>query len=44
MQGRKDDQGKARFELIAPEFLFALARVLTFGAAKYADRNWLKGA
>lgn len=43
MEGRKDDQGKARFELIPPELLFAVARVLTFGAEKYSDRNWESG-
>ena len=41
--GRKDDQGKARFDLIPPEFLSATAGVLTFGAAKYGERNWEKG-
>ena len=41
--GRKDDSGKDRLELIPPEAVFALARVLAFGAAKYEDRNWEKG-
>ena len=41
--GRKDDQGKARFDLIPPEFLSATAGVLTFGAAKYGERNWEAG-
>lgn len=39
----KHDQGKARFDLIPPEFMFALAEILTFGANKYADRNWELG-
>lgn len=43
LEGRKDDTGKARIELIAPELIFALAQVLTFGAMKYAPRNWEKG-
>jgi hypothetical protein len=30
-------------ELIAPEFLFGISTVLTFGAEKYAARNWEKG-
>lgn len=42
-EGRKDDAGKARIDLIAPEFLFGTAAVLEFGAAKYAERNWEKG-
>lgn len=42
-EGRKDDTGKVRLELVAPEFLFALATILTFGAEKYDARNWEKG-
>ena len=42
-QGTKDDQHKVRFDLIAPEFLFGIADILTLGAAKYAARNWEKG-
>lgn len=42
-EGRKGDADKVRMDLIPPELLFAVARVLTFGAAKYADRNWEKG-
>lgn len=41
--GWKADAGKERLELIAPEFLFATAKVLTFGAEKYGDRNWEAG-
>ena len=41
--GIKHDSGKPRMELLAPEALFGTASVLTFGAAKYADRNWEKG-
>lgn len=43
MEGRKDDVEKARFDLIPPEPLWALATILTFGAKKYDDRNWEKG-
>lgn len=39
-EARKYDDGKIRIELIPPELIFALASVLTFGANKYADRNW----
>lgn len=42
-EGRKDDSGKIRLELIPPELLFAVGSILTFGAKKYADRNWEKG-
>lgn len=41
--GRKDDAGKARFDLIAPEMLFGIATILDFGARKYAPRNWEVG-
>lgn len=41
--GRKDDSGKIRLELIPPELLFAVGTILTFGAKKYADRNWEQG-
>lgn len=41
--GRKDDAGKVRIELFPGDALFAISQVLTFGAAKYADRNWEKG-
>src|SRR5690606_26725267 len=42
-EGRKDDQGKARIELVPPELVLAVAKVLTFGADKYTDRNWEGG-
>lgn len=42
-EGRKDDGGKARHDLIPPELPDAVAQVLAFGAAKYAPRNWEKG-
>jgi hypothetical protein len=41
--GIKHDQGKPRMDLIAPELQTALAEILTFGAAKYNDRNWETG-
>ncbi len=40
--GRKDDNGKARYDLIAPEVEEYLAKALAFGAAKYGDENWRK--
>jgi hypothetical protein len=42
-QGTKKDDGKVRIDLIPSEVIFALATILTFGAKKYADRNWEKG-
>jgi hypothetical protein len=42
-QGRKDDSDKLRFDLIDGGSLTDLARVYTFGARKYTDRNWEKG-
>jgi hypothetical protein len=42
-EGRKDDGEKPRYDLIPPEAVDGLARVLTFGAAKYAPRNWELG-
>lgn len=41
--GVKYDTGKVRMDLIPPEALFALSDILTYGAAKYEDRNWEKG-
>lgn len=38
--GTKFDTGKPRFELIAPDAEYWLAKILTFGASKYADNNW----
>lgn len=42
-EGRKDDSGKPRYDLLPPELLDGVARVLTFGADKYGERNWEKG-
>jgi len=41
--GVKKDEGKVRMDLLPPELLFAVAQILTFGAVKYADRNWELG-
>lgn len=43
LEGRKDDQGKPRYDLIPPEIEDAIAMVLTYGAEKYDERNWEKG-
>jgi len=42
-EAKKYDDGKVRLELIPPELLFAVGTILSFGAKKYADRNWEKG-
>lgn len=41
--GLRFDAGKIRVDLMPPEWIEALAEVLTAGAAKYADRNWERG-
>lgn len=43
MSGTKFDNGKVRIDLFPPEALIAISQVLTFGAQKYADRNWEEG-
>ena len=40
MTGIKHDQGKLRYDLVPVEVEEALARVLTYGAEKYAPNNW----
>ncbi len=42
-EGTKNDQGKLRYDLLAPEALEGLVGVLTYGATKYAPRNWERG-
>lgn len=39
-KGLKYDQGKPRFDYIPPHALTELAKVLTFGAQKYAPQSW----
>ncbi len=41
---RKDDTEKLRFDLLDPLFEAELAAVLTYGARKYAPRNWESAA
>lgn len=40
MIGKKDDQGKLRYDLLPVEAEREIIQVLTFGAAKYGDENW----
>lgn len=42
-EGRKDDTGKMRYDLIPAYPLELLAEVYTIGCKKYNDRNWEKG-
>lgn len=42
-EGRKNDTGKPRFDLLPPEALFHLADLYRRGAERYEDRNWEKG-
>ena len=42
-EGKKNDEGKLRYDLIPTYALEELARVYTIGARKYADNNWRKG-
>lgn len=39
----KHDAGKPRYDLIPYDALKEIAKVLSFGASKYQDRNWEKG-
>lgn len=41
--GMKHDALKPRYDLIPPEATRQLAWVLTFGAEKYEDHNWMRG-
>lgn len=42
-EGVKHDQQKIRWDLIPYDAVNEIAKVLTFGAAKYEARNWEKG-
>ncbi len=42
VEGRKDDTGKARWDLLPLRAASAIVRVLTYGARKYAPENWRK--
>jgi hypothetical protein len=42
-KGVRYDEGKPRMDLIPGDALIEIAKVLSYGAAKYSDRNWEKG-
>ena len=42
-EGVKDDGGKNRLDLLSARWIQGVGKVLTFGAAKYADHNWRRG-
>lgn len=42
-EGRKDDANKLPWELLPPDAVEEILKVLAFGAAKYDRRNWEKG-
>lgn len=35
--------GKLRLDLVSPQFVAEVAKVLGFGAKKYAPNNWMRG-
>jgi hypothetical protein len=41
--GVKHDAEKPRVDLLDPEFLLEMGRVMEFGAWKYDERNWERG-
>jgi hypothetical protein len=42
-QADKNDEGKIMVQLIPPQFIEDIGKVLTHGANKYAPNNWRKG-
>jgi hypothetical protein len=42
-QGKKQDGGKPRYDLLPPYALHQVVQAYTVGAEKYADNNWKKG-
>ncbi len=43
ISGRKEDKDKTSYDLVPPEALEEITKVLTFGAKKYEARNWESG-
>lgn len=42
-EGKKHDTDKIRLDLMPTDVMCEVAKVYTFGAKKYGDRNWEKG-
>lgn len=40
MDGKKDDAGKVRLDLLPWKALYEVGKVLTFGATKYGANTW----
>lgn len=40
MSDMKHDSGKARFDLLVPGFTEQMAKIMEFGARKYAPNSW----
>ena len=40
--GVKEDNGKLRYDLLIPEFLEEMAKIITYGCSIYGERNWQK--
>lgn len=38
--GKKDDSDKLRYDLLPPNAIEKIVKILTFGAKKYAPDNW----
>jgi len=41
-EAKKFDEGKIMVDLLVPEFLEAVAKIMTMGAKKYGSDNWKK--
>lgn len=39
-QGKKNDEGKLRYDLLDPEFEEQVVKALTYGAKEYGPNNW----
>lgn len=42
-EGLRFNEGKLRYDLLPPKALKEMAKIMTYGATKYAPRNWEKG-